>query len=97
MMADTTITPRYKPGDRVQVRVNIASGHHRTPEYVQGKTGSIVSVHGIFHNPDQGGNAQPRQPLYLVSFNQSHIWEAYDRSSGDRLLLDIFEHWLESA
>ena len=88
---------RFKPGDQVQVQVDIATGHHRTPECIQGKTGAIEAIHGTFRNPDQGGSARPEQPLYLVSFPQTHVWDRYDPSSTDRIFLDIFEHWLEPA
>ena len=67
---------QFKPGDQVKVRSNIATGHHRTPAFVQGKTGAIELIHGTFGNPDKGGQAEPRQPLYLVSFAQTHIWQS---------------------
>ena len=86
---------QFQPGDQIVVRTNIATGHHRTPYFVQGKRGAVEKVHGTFGNPDQGGHADPRQPLYLVSFDQSHIWDGYDSTSKDQLLLDLYEHWLE--
>ncbi len=70
---------RFKPGDRVQVQVDMATGHHRTPEFIQGKTGAVEALHGTFQNPDQGGSAGPEQPLYLVSFPQTHIWTGTTR------------------
>lgn len=88
---------QFKAGDRVTVCTNIATGHHRTPAFVQGKTGEVKVLHGTFGNPDQGGNAEPRQPLYLVSFDQTHIWDQYDSVSKDRVLLDLYEHWLQPA
>ncbi len=88
---------QFKPGDRVTVRTNLATGHHRTPAFVQGKTGVIEILHGTFGNPDQGGSAEPQQPLYLVRLDQTHIWDQYDPSSNDTILLDLYEHWLEPA
>ena len=88
---------QFKAGDHVTVRSNMATGHHRTPAFVQGKTGEIEVLHGIFGNPDQGGDAASQQPLYLVRFYQSHIWESYGVASGDQVLLDLYEHWLELA
>jgi|ETN07SMinimDraft_1059922.scaffolds.fasta_scaffold107484_2 nitrile hydratase len=88
---------QFKPGDQVKVRSNIATGHHRTPAFVQGKTGAIELIHGTFGNPDKGGQAEPRQPLYLVSFAQTHIWDGYNSASKDQILLDLYEHWLEPA
>ena len=88
---------QFKSGDRVTVRTNIATGHHRTPAFVQGKTGVIETLHGTFRNPDQGAVAEPQQPLYLVRVDQTHIWDQYDPLSNDTILLDLYEHWLEPA
>lgn len=97
---------QYQPGDRVRIRVATPSGHYRTPTYIQGKIGIIETVHGAFRNPETlayGGDGRPKQTLYLVRFDQTHIW-AHDESTAsapfcrnDRLLIDIYEHWLEPA
>ena len=60
---------QFKPGDRVTVRTNIATGHHRTPAFVQGKTGVIEILHGTFGNPDQGGSAEPR-PINRIAVRE---------------------------
>ena len=91
---------RFKAGDTVSIRVDYPEGHFRTPGYIQGKTGTVVDVHGAFRNPESlanGGDGLPRQYLYLVRFDQAHIWGNYDASSQDKLLMDIYEHWLEPA
>lgn len=91
---------RFKPGDRVRVASRAAAGHVRTPAYIQGKTGSVEAVHGAFRNPESlayGGEGLPKQPLYLVGFNQSHVWPRYRGSARDKVLIDIYEHWLEPA
>jgi hypothetical protein len=38
----------------------------------------------------------PEQQLYLVSFDLSEVWIGYRGSPGDRVLADVFEHWLEA-
>lgn len=89
---------RFNAGDKVRIRVDYPAGHFRTPGYIQGKTGTIVGVHGAFRNPESlanGGDGLPRQYLYLVRFDQAHVWENYDASPQDKLLIDIYEHWLE--
>ena len=92
--------PRFKAGDTVSIRVDYPAGHFRTPGYIQGKTGTVVDVHGVFRNPESlaiGGDGLPRQYLYLVRFDQTHVWGDYDASQQDKLLIDIYEHWLEPA
>jgi hypothetical protein len=67
---------------------------------VKGKTGEIEQVHGSFKNPETrayGTDGLPAQPLYLVGFAQRDLWPDYQGSVGDRVSVDVFEHWLEEA
>lgn len=91
-------TPRFQSGDTVRIRTGSPPGHFRTPAYIQGKVGVIEALHGAYRNPETlayGGDGLPKQFLYLVRFNQADIWEEYDSSPQDTLLIDIYEHWLE--
>jgi hypothetical protein len=88
----------YGPGQRVRVAARAHEGHHRTPTYVKGKTGTVQRVHDSFANPETrayGGDGLPTRRLYLVGFAASDLWPRYDGDAEDRVLLDIFEHWLE--
>jgi nitrile hydratase subunit beta len=79
------------PGTTVRVSTRPHEGHHRTPGYLKGRQGRVERVHGRYRDPETrayGGDGLPEQELYLVSF---------DLPSGDRVLADIFEHWLEAA
>jgi nitrile hydratase len=90
---------KFKTGDKVRVRVGSPPGHFRTPAYIQGKTGVIEVLHGAFPNPESlahGGDGLPVQCLYQVRFDQTHLWQRYP-TIKDKLLIDIYEHWLESA
>ena len=93
------MTARFQRGDRVCVRVNGQRGHIRTPGYVRGKMGWIEAVHGEFRNPESlayGGDGLPKRALYLVAFDQADLWgRRYRGAEGDRLTVDIFEHWLD--
>ncbi len=91
---------KFKPGDKVRVRIGSPPRHFRTPQYIQGKTGSVAAVHRAFRNPESlayGGDGLPKQFLYLVRFDQTQVWEQYAASLQDTLFIDIYEHWLESA
>ncbi len=91
-------TARYRPGDRVRVRVDSPRHHFRTPAYVQGKSGRVVALCGVFPNPEtlaHGGSGLPQKPLYRVEFPQTEVWEKYQGPAGDTVLVDIYEHWLE--
>jgi nitrile hydratase subunit beta len=90
---------RFKPGDQVKVRFEDRPGHIRTPWYIRGKRGRVEHVHGEFLNPESlghGGDGLPKRPLYLVSFKQADVWGRYG-PSHDKLLVDIYEHWLDRA
>jgi nitrile hydratase len=67
---------------------------------VKGKTGTVERVHASFANPETrayGADGLPEQRLYLVGFAQDELWPDYRGSAGDRLALDVFEHWLEAT
>ena len=88
----------YRPGDRVRVSSRAHAGHHRTPAYVKGRTGTIERVRGSFKNPETrayGDDGLPVQPLYSVAFAQQDLWSGYPGRSDDRLYVDLYENWLE--
>ena len=89
---------KYRTGDQVRVRVDSPSGHYRTPAYIQGKTGLVVAICGRFRNPESlghGGSGLPEQHLYRVEFAQGHVWNQYRGPDTDKILVDIYEHWLD--
>ena len=81
----------FEVGQRVRISGRSHGGHHRTPDYVKGKTATVVLRHGTFTNPETrayGGDGLPEQQLYLVALGSE---------SSDRVYVDVFEHWLEPA
>jgi len=81
----------FDSGDDVVVSDRDHAGHHRTPGYLKGRRGTVVRTHARFLNPETrayGGDGLPAQRLYLVSF---------ELPLGDRVLADVFEHWLEET
>ena len=88
----------FRVGQQVRVSDRSHDGHHRTPAYIKGKVGSVERVQGEFTNPETrayGADGLPKKALYLVGFEQADVWPEYDRR--DRILVDVYEHWLEAA
>jgi nitrile hydratase beta subunit-like protein len=84
----------------VRVRVDTPPRHIRTPAYIQGKTGWIAAVHGVFRNPEtlaHGGDGLPERFLYLVRFPQTELWAGDAAAPQDQLFIDLYEHWLMPA
>jgi nitrile hydratase subunit beta len=89
---------KFKPGDPVKVKFEDRPGHLRTPWYIRGKTGWIERVYGEFLNPESlafGGDGLPKKTLYLVGFKHRDVWG--EANTNDKLLVDIYEHWLDPA
>ena len=94
------MTDRFAIGDRVQVRAAWPPGHVRTPHYLRGKRGEVLSIAGRFANPEElayGRDGQPARALYRVRFEQAALWSDYQDQVRDTVVADIFEHWLEPA
>src|SRR5262245_25450949 len=93
----STVTGRFKAGDRVTVRFEDRPGHLRTPWYVRGKSGWIERVYGDFLNPELlafGKDGLPKKALYLVGFEHGAVFGGC-QSRKDKVLVDIYDHWLE--
>ncbi len=96
----TAVSVQYRVDDRVRVRVGSPPGHFRTPTYIQGKTGRVEALCGSFRNPESlahGGDGLPMQPLYRIEFSQNDLWDGYSGPASDKLLVDVYQHWLEPA
>jgi len=88
----------FRVGQRVRIAAREHAGHHRTPGYLKGKSGTVERVHAEFANPETrayGGDGLPRERLYLVGFDQREVWPGYGGRAADRIYADVFEHWLE--
>ena len=73
--------------------------HHRVPAYAKGQVGVIERVCGLHGEPEKfiRGDGLPAQRLYRVRIEQAALWEAYGGLAGDKLDIEIFEHWLEAV
>ena len=80
----------FAAGQQVRIASRSHDGHHRTPAYVKGQTGTVVRIHGTFTNPETrayGEDGLPKQQLYLVALSSD---------TNDNVLVDVYEHWLEA-
>lgn len=90
----------FTPGSRVRVKdlwpEADGPAHIRTPHYVRGNTGMVLRHLGDFPNPEDIAFARPapNRALYHVSFPLQQLWPD---ASGDELVVEIYEHWLETA
>ena len=87
-------------GQTVRVRRAFPPGHVRTPHFVRGKAGVVETVIGQYANPEElayGRDGQPARALYRVRFRQSELWPDYAGAAADSAVVDLYEHWLESA
>lgn len=92
-------TPRHRfaVGDIVTVLDLGKSGHVRIPHYVRGRAGAVVQYCGRYLNPEDlavGVTSGPGVDLYRVAFDQHVLWPADGHPAADRLITEIYDHWL---
>ncbi len=89
----------YSAGEIVRIRDIGKAGHVRTPQYVRNKVGLIDSYVGLFENPEErayGRIGSKPIPLYRVRLKQNDLWPDYVGGDSDSLVLEIYDHWLET-
>ncbi len=74
------------------MRAQSPGGNPRTPEYLKGKAGVIVALHGVIENPFDHRDVYPY--LYTVAFD---VTELFGGPSTDKVYADVHEEWLEPA
>lgn len=95
--------PRFATGARVTARpINgnqmVKGGHTRMPDYVTGRTGTIVAYHGTHVLPDSNAhfNGEAPEPLYAVAFVAKDLW-AHPEHPEDQVVLDMWDSYLVPA
>jgi hypothetical protein len=89
----------YPAGTRVRVLAQETAGHCRTPLYLKGCEGVVVSLAGTYRDPERLAYHRPGLPprrLYRVRFRQADVWPRYAGPEVDTLEADVYEHWLEA-
>ncbi len=91
--------PLFSVGQRVRIADRTPPVHHRVPAYAKGQVGVIERVSGLHPDPEKciRGDGKPLQRVYRVCMPQTELWSQYAGTEGDKLEIEIFEHWLELA
>ena len=87
---------RFKPDDRVTVKKENPSGTRRTPVYVRGKTGTVLTSHGVV-NDYESDHKDFRGPVYSVIFACEDLFGRHIANANAKVVVDIHEYWLEKA
>ena len=88
---------RFRPGDRVRVKLDFVPGHIRLPAYIRGKVGTVVGESPVYPFPDahaHGIHAED-EPTYDVQFRAEDLWP----NGCDPALVHVgvFQSYLERA
>ena len=91
--------PAFKAGDRVRISVRYPVGHYRVPTYMRGKRGVVEMILApvAVNNEEEGfgRNAGSKGHYYRVAVPLTELWPGYAGPPHDRLIIEIFETWLE--
>ena len=95
--ANVASRQRFKPGDRVKVRLDSVPGHMRMPGYIRGKEGVVVGVSPAYPFPDAHAHGVDSQdePTYDVRFRTQDLWP--DSSDEALVHVGVFESYLSTA
>ena len=92
---ESTSTPRFLAGDVVRAVNRHPEAHTRSPRYVRGRRGVIVSHCGAEPLPELAAeNECIPQNLYCVRFEAAELWGTTAR---DAVYLELWEDYLEPA
>ena len=87
----------FSVGQRVRIADRTPPVHHRVPAYAKGQIGVVERICGLHGEPEKfiRGDGKPAQRIYRVRISQNELWQNYAGRDGDKLDIEIFEHWLE--
>lgn len=91
--------PLFKVGDEVKIAMRFPIGHYRVPTYIRGKRGRVEALiePRAVNNEEEGFglNAGLKRQYYRLAFPLTELWPGYVASPHDKLLIEVFETWLE--
>lgn len=84
---------KFVINQKVRVKTENPGPNKRIPDYVRGKLGVIIAVHGTVPNYSHD-HSEDWGPLYSVLFG---TLQAPDSHSREKVIADIHEPWLIDA
>lgn len=95
---ETSVEPRFAPGDTVRAKNIHPTGHTRLPRYVRGRLGVIACGHGAHVFPDSNARFEGENPqtLYTVCFAARELW-GDGTNMADAVYLDLWDSYLDPA
>lgn len=88
---------RFVAGENVRVLALDKKGHVRIPYYVRGRVGTVEGYCGTYLNPEElafGNTSGPAIDLYRIAFDLKQLWPNERHPIKDRLIIEIYDHWL---
>ena len=84
-------------GERVVLKDEHVSGHHRMPGYIRGREGVVVAISPAYPFPDAAAHGTHAQwePTYDVAFDSRDLWS--DPANADQVHVGVFESYLRRA
>ncbi len=91
--------PTFQPGDTVVVSTRSPIGHYRVPIYLRGHKGTVIKVMEPVQIDNEregyGQNAGHKRHYYRTAFSMKELWADYKGPAHDKLVIEVFENWLE--
>ncbi|MGO8697665.1 MAG: SH3-like domain-containing protein [Limisphaerales bacterium] len=91
--------PAFKVGEQIRISLRYPVGHYRVPMYMRGKRGivELILEPKAVNNEEEGfgRNAGLKGYYYRVGVPLTELWPGYAGSPQDRLVIEVFESWLE--
>jgi nitrile hydratase len=91
--------PAFHSGDNVRISVRYPVGHYRVPQYIRGKRGivEVILRPAAINNEEEGfgRNAGIKSFYYRVAIPLEELWPGYKGAARDKLIIEVFESWLE--
>jgi nitrile hydratase subunit beta len=91
--------PLFRVGHKVRISRRYPVGHYRVPIYIRGKCGHVEMIlrPSAINNEEEGfgRNAGSKSHYYRIAIPLAELWLGYAGALEDKLIIEVFENWLE--